>query len=319
MIEALPGPDSDIEALRRFASVKLIVADLDGTLFPSELGGTAQRLLRQLNRAHVQLTVATGRTHRGIRELLHKLQDVPERPLIKRGTPLILYNGSVVVEAITGHLLRRQTISEMSMRAVMKCASAHVCELFAYFYGEGLFDEHATSSLHERVVGLQFNLRSTPRIEHEFNGIPIEWSAGAPETIVIREPCAVLLRSEGDSSDLIRVLSAIEGVTVTKSGAAYIELRPIDSNKGAALAWTAQRLGLSPSDVLAVGDNDNDVEMLAWAGTGVAVNTASTAAQAHSDFLCDLGPFQGVVQVLRLVHQAHRYFRDSPRSRPIAT
>jgi hydroxymethylpyrimidine pyrophosphatase-like HAD family hydrolase len=51
------------------------------------------------------------------------------------------------------------------------------------------------------------------------------------------------------------------------------------------LAWLAEYFHLSPDEVLAVGDNDNDVPMLEWAGVGVAVGNASPAARLAADWI----------------------------------
>jgi Cof subfamily protein (haloacid dehalogenase superfamily) len=309
--DLLPGPNSNLEALQRFAAIKLIVADLDGTLFPSELAGTAQRLLRQLNRAGVRLTIATGRTFSGVQALFAKAHANSERLLIKRGTPLILYNGSVVVEALTGQLLSCRTIPEPSLRDILKIASSHRCEVFAYSCGQALLRKLGAGILEERVLGWQFPAPHEHRDPVEFNGLPVTWEPAYPFG---DEPCAVLLRSPTAQSlsALRREMHAVADVSATQSGSLYIELRPAGSNKAVALAWTAQHLGVTPEQVLTVGDNDNDVEMLEWAGVGVAVCTASDAARSHADYICQFGPFQGVVEVLRLVHQAHRYFRVTP-------
>lgn len=53
--------------------------------------------------------------------------------------------------------------------------------------------------------------------------------------------------------------------------------------KATGLARLAQHLGLEPSQVWAAGDHDNDVEMLSWAGAGVAMGNASVRALAAAD------------------------------------
>jgi Cof subfamily protein (haloacid dehalogenase superfamily) len=312
MTKYLPGPSDDIEALRPFAAIKLIVADLDGTLLPSAFAGKAERLLRQLDRAGVQMTVATGRAFTGIQELLSRLHSPSGRPLIKRGMPLILYNGSVVVEAGTGRLFDRKTMNWEAVISVIDVAAKHPCELFAYVCSEDLMGRDDTERVHERVLGWQFGVLGNATTATEFNGLAVEWETAMP--LDKAEPSAVVIKSsESQVLDTIASkLRLLKTVSVTQSTPLYLEIRPEGSNKALALAWAAQRLKLLPAQVLTVGDSDNDVEMLKWAGIGVAVKTASKAARQQADFLCDYGPFQGVVQVLSLVHAAHRYFRNSP-------
>lgn len=320
MAELLPGPTADLDALRRFASVRLVVADLDGTLFPSDLAGTMQRLLRQLNYARVQLTLATGRTFSGVRDLLSHLQDRRGNLLLRRGTPLILYNGSVVIEAGTQHLIQRNTMTSASFTLALNTAARHPCELFAYFCDEEVLSKGEVHGTQERVFGWQFRLPGKARAEREFNGLPVRWDETLPLSLDL-QPCAVVVSSPHEQVlvALAAELEATRTVSVTRSGFIYLELRPKGTSKGTALAWVTQRLGLTADEVLAVGDSDNDVEMLKWAGIGVAVSTASSSARNHADFLCHYGPFQGVVQVLRLVCEAHRYYRGSHHTRLVTT
>lgn len=58
---------------------------------------------------------------------------------------------------------------------------------------------------------------------------------------------------------------------------------PAGVNKGMAVAALAQRLGIGPESVMALGDYDNDVSMLSYAGVSVAMANASERARAAAD------------------------------------
>ncbi len=62
--------------------------------------------------------------------------------------------------------------------------------------------------------------------------------------------------------------------TVAYSGAAFCEITAPGANKGAAMAELAADLGLDTADSIAFGDQNNDVTLLSWAGTGVAMANA---------------------------------------------
>jgi hydroxymethylpyrimidine pyrophosphatase-like HAD family hydrolase len=64
-----------------------------------------------------------------------------------------------------------------------------------------------------------------------------------------------------------------------------VEGTPPNLNKGTGLAWLADYLHIPQAAVMAVGDNDNDVSMLTWAGVGVALDNASPAARAAADWI----------------------------------
>ena len=220
------------------------------------------------------------------------------------------------MEVGSGHLLKRTEVNLGVLNMILDISARYPCEVYAYFCDEDLFLQNDVNGIQERVLGWQFGQQDLPRAAHEFNGLPVEWK-GLQSTIDDHKPCAIVLKSP--NFDALRAIADelihTGNVSVTRSGSTYLEVRPLGSDKGIALEWVARRLGLSSNQVLAIGDNDNDVEMLKWAGIGVVVNTASPSARECADFLCDFGPFQGVVQVLRLVHEAHKYCRtQSTRS-----
>jgi Cof subfamily protein (haloacid dehalogenase superfamily) len=69
----------------------------------------------------------------------------------------------------------------------------------------------------------------------------------------------------------------------THSGSPYIELGPPGSSKATALAGLCESLGVAPAEVIAFGDMPNDLELLRWAGTGVAMGNAHPAVIAAAD------------------------------------
>lgn len=71
----------------------------------------------------------------------------------------------------------------------------------------------------------------------------------------------------------------LHGVTYYVGWSAWLDIAPEGVNKATALAAVCDDLGIEPEDVLALGDGHNDVEMLQWAGRGVAMGDASVNVQ----------------------------------------
>ena len=74
-------------------------------------------------------------------------------------------------------------------------------------------------------------------------------------------------------------------ITVVPSHPILVEGLPRGMSKAVGLEWLAQQLNIKREEVLAVGDNDNDAEMLKWAGVGVAIGGGSPAALAAADWI----------------------------------
>ncbi len=130
-------------------------------------------------------------------------------------------------------------------------------------------------------------------------------------------PSAILIDiiDDQNAESLIKgELAKLNDISFTRSSSRYIEVRPKGSNKGIALKFVAEKLHLTSQNILAIGDNDNDVEMLRWAGIGVAIAGASPSAIENSDYVCKYGAFRGTIEVLQLVKEVkHCLFQPKKR------
>ena len=99
--------------------------------------------------------------------------------------------------------------------------------------------------------------------------------------------------------EALRVALAGTGVTLLDHGAKWCEVLPAGVNKGAGVARVLDRLGVPAADMLALGDAENDVEMLAMAGVGAAVANAQPAAIEAADVTVGSNAEDGVAQAVR--------------------
>jgi hydroxymethylpyrimidine pyrophosphatase-like HAD family hydrolase len=108
---------------------------------------------------------------------------------------------------------------------------------------------------------------------------PLEKLVADPATrVILREP----------SNEAERFLDVIDrvglhGVSYYIGYTAWLDIAPDGVSKATALEKITRRLDVDRADVLAIGDGANDVEMLEWAGRGVAMGNASPAVQEVAD------------------------------------
>jgi len=93
----------------------------------------------------------------------------------------------------------------------------------------------------------------------------------------------------------VRELVRGRGVKVLDTGFA-IHLQAGGISKGSALLKLAAEIGIPPREFLAVGDSENDVEMLEAAGVGVAVANARDEVKAAADYIAEKGNGDGFVE-----------------------
>ena len=82
---------------------------------------------------------------------------------------------------------------------------------------------------------------------------------------------------------------------------AWLDLAPEGVSKASGLTFLCDRLGIAAADVLAVGDGNNDVEMVKWAGRGVAMGHGPASLLAVADHVT------GTVEEDGLVAELQRY------------
>lgn len=300
MPKQLPNyKEIDIESLRPFSLIQLIALDLDGTLLDSSestLPETVLSLSSSLKNHRygiVRTTIATGRTLTGARSLLDKLK-------VHKATPIILYNGSLVLNK-KYDILYQDQIPPIALRQIIELSSRFKVKVIAYtcdLYGSGGPTENA----------IGWSSLDRPELDH--NKMPVTWLDWGQIDDSI-SPSFIVIHTAGQSevmSCISSELSKITDISYTHGSNAYIEIMPRQSNKGKALEFVANSLHLDRTKVLAMGDNDNDVEMLKWAGIGVAVDSASEFAKQSSDYIANQGVIDGAIEVLKIVRSAKRLY-----------
>jgi hydroxymethylpyrimidine pyrophosphatase-like HAD family hydrolase len=111
--------------------------------------------------------------------------------------------------------------------------------------------------------------------------------------VILRDPHA----SDQDFLALAEHLG-LHGVTYFVGWSAWLDIAPAGADKATALADVAARLGVDRRDVLALGDGRNDLEMLRWAGRGVAMADAPPEVQQAADHVTCAFHDGGTVQEL---------------------
>jgi Cof subfamily protein (haloacid dehalogenase superfamily) len=294
--------DSALAAKLR--KIRLVLADIDGTLVSADKL-TFDNVLTQLKKLkplRIGFSIATGRTIRGASFVTDQLHQTGSRL-----PPMITYNGAVVLAGRDSTLLSRRLIGPDDFRAVIEACRRRSLRTTAYACGSQLDfipQESVYSECAEALVS-------------DFNGMEIRRVSDL--TTVDDDFVAVLVEvPAATGGDLLAELQAELGsrVRVTTSGGRYIEICHTLGTKLNALAELAKMEQLKVDQIMTIGDNYNDLEMIAGAGVGVAVANAPEAVRASATFQTSLASGQGVVEALRALTRA---VRSTSRSHPLVS
>ena len=250
--------------------IRLIALDLDGTVLDSH-GQIPEANFATIARAvdaGVEVAIATGRRYEFARSILERLP----APLT-----LILSNGAIVKRhgQAGSETLMRRLLPRQAARAALGRAPAHRASAALIFdrpqAGQVVFESIDWSDpRHQR-----FYEANRPFVSEQS---PLEDALTEdPVQIMFTGCCLPMRRLFSDLRADATEDGAVYSVALTeyeRRDFSLVDVMQVGCSKGAALADWASRQGLAPSEVMAVGDNLNDLEMLEFAGTPVVMGNA---------------------------------------------
>lgn len=259
--------------------MRMVATDLDGTIVGPDLSvsGRTVAALRACEDAGVPVVLVTGRPPRWMSDVVARTGAMGQA---------ICANGAVVYDCLTGGIVRVRTIPAASV--------AEVVDRLRHALGDvDVALETPQGFLREPGYQPRWDVDTNPR-----GCAPLKVLLQADPQVI-----KVLVRAEHSSGDAMLALARREVpdlVEATHSNAAdcLLELSAPGVSKAATLAELAAERGVDALDVVAFGDQPNDVPMLVWAGRGYAMADGHPEALAASDAVAPPVTQDGVAQVL---------------------
>jgi hypothetical protein len=256
----------------RTQAIRLVVLDIDGTIAGEDnnISQVVQATVQAVREQGIQVAIATGR-------MFHSALRFQQKLALE--LPLMTYQGALIQDPKTGQVHRHWTL-----------AKSTALELLDYFEQ---VDYSETLSIHAYVNDRLYVRELTPETEQysDRTSVTIFPVGDLRPLLEQHEPTKLLaLSHSADHIDALytdlRTRYQPHEVYLTKSIATFFEATNPLVNKGTAVRYIAEELlGLQPHQVLAIGDNFNDVEMLQYAGIGIAMGNAPDGVKAVADWV----------------------------------
>lgn len=259
-------------------AIRLLAVDLDDTLLneKSEVSAANKEAIQEAVRRGVIVTIATGRMFESAQKIAKE---------IGIDAALIAYNGALVQTAVSEEVLMKQCLDEDAAQAVLDLFREKGWYIQLY-RGDKLYVDTVTDDTRDYE----------DRVKTKAVAIGDALYAD-PKNIL-----KMLAINDAEKLDFVEqtVQSAFRGkVFAPRSRPRLLEIVNAKVNKGEALRFVAERFGVKREEVMAIGDSNNDIAMLEYAGVGVAMENASERVKEVADVMTKSNKEDGVAAAIK--------------------
>jgi len=265
--------------MRRQTAIRLLLADVDGTLVTQEkvLTPAAIAAVQGLRLAGVAFAITSGRPPRGMSMLI---------PRLALSTPIAAFNGGVFFNADLSVIESRLLDAATSGKAV-ELITAQGLDVWIYTSDAWLIrDEDAPHVAHEvSTVGFQ------PEVVTSFTDVHLLHVAkivGVSNDHALVEACEKALQG-----------SLGGNASVARSQPYYLDVTHPQANKGEVVTTLSKRLDIPLAEIATVGDMPNDVLMFAKSGLSIAMGNASDEVKARASVVTDSNEREGFAKAVK--------------------
>ena len=261
---------------------KLIAMDLDGTLTNDRkvITEKTKAALMAAQEQGIRLALASARPSPG----LFRERDVLD--LQNHRGILMSYNGGRIVDAATGKVLFETSMDLQETKAVLR--------QLENLPVTPILDDGAQFYVTDRSgFKVDYECRNNNMVCSEVGNLA-DFLCFAPIKILMSVDPAILADVQKQIADLLP-----DSLTVVQTAAFYLEVIPKAINKGQGIRDICQVLGITPAEVIAFGDAENDIPMLRTAGMGVAMGNATDEVKQAADLVTLSNNEDGIAYALK--------------------
>ena len=280
--------DGNLRRLRE-SDIRLIALDLDGTVLTDDKRMTPRMEAAIVSAARSGILVVpdTGRPFAGIPKELAAIHDIRY---------YITSNGAVTKDIYTGQVLRSACLDAETAVGIAEIPMKKNLVHDVFIDGVG----YCEPSFHEKLLGF---FRNTPLMPYVLQ------SRRSTEDLVrlIRESrygvenIWFIAADQAERDELDAYIRANFPVHTVLTAARDVEAGSPMAEKGLALAALADELGIRKDQILAVGDNENDIGLLNAAGIAVAMENGTDGAKRIADIIAPPNSEDGAAAVIEEV------------------
>lgn len=268
-------------------SYKLVAIDMDGTLLNrnNEISETNKNILKVITEMGIQVVISTGRLFTSARYYAKKLGLI---------TPIIACNGAYVCEYHRNNVLYERPLKTMDIKNVIELLENN--NMYYHFYDNENF--YTKELKYNSLKYYNWNKK-----QKKGDKINIEVLKNPLEFIIDEKPTVYKIVVMDKNSDKLNYISKKlinnRNIEVVSSMTKSFDIMDKGVSKGETLRELCKIFSINSDEVIAIGDNHNDISMIKYAKTGIAMGNGEKEVKEMADIVTDTNDNDGVGKALK--------------------
>ena len=269
---------------------KMVCIDMDGTLLSSrkKISQANKDAIKKVYDKGVEVVVTTGRIYNNA-EYYSNLLGVK--------SPVIAANGAVVKSKVDSKILYENPIK---MEECIKLIDLlYEMKLLFHFYTlDGIFCNNALTKIATKAYMTKQVGYENLKINYHVIKSKEKWKEFFKENNNKITKCIIFSISPNTIVKCKERLKALDGIVYFGAGKRSIEINNRGVSKGNAVKALAEKYGIKREEIICIGDNENDLSMIEYAGLGVAMGNAIDSVKEIADYITSTNDDNGVAKAL---------------------
>lgn len=266
--------------------IKLICIDMDGTFLndKKEISNGNLRAVKKASENGINIAVCTGRLF---------VSASYYADIIGAKGPIIAANGAYVKDRSNDRIIYSRYLGLDNCRKILKTAQKY--NVNANFNAiSGIYMSRLTkyADIYKKIN------KDLPENNRMFIKVVDDWESIFEKDYNNILKCVIIDEDLEKLKKIADECRQIDDILVTSSFYNNIEINNKEVSKGNAVKMLAENYSLSKDEIMCIGDNENDISMIEYAGVGVAMGNGEEKVKKAADYVTDTNNCDGVAKAI---------------------